>query len=224
MTSKFISGLVAVSGFATVSNAQLEISLRGSTDGGVNWNSVILAAPGTVVQMGIFMAGPGDLHGLGGATLRLTADGDITGTTASFAPGTSTGRVGPFNFGAATNAIFTTANGFRIDAASDAANTSTGAGMTFFQRDPASAGAGFSTANPALVFRFDVTLGAAGTGMTLTLDQLSRGFATYYTSASSTRPTSVGATLSGASIIVPAPGAVAFLGAAPLVLRRRRRR
>lgn len=220
MKCSVVFSILSVSGLATSACAQLEISLKGSTDGGATWSSQISGNPGTVIQMGIFMTGPQDVYGMGGATLRLTAEGDITGTTASFAPGTSTGRVGPFNFGAATNAIFTTASGFRIDAASDAANASTGAGMTFFQRDPASAGAGFSTANPALVFRFDILLGNEGNGMTLTLDQLSRDVATYYSSASSTRPSSAGATLIGASILIPAPASFLLAVIAPVVLRR----
>ena len=201
-----VSSLIGIAGLATATQAQtLEISLKGSTDGGATWQSIVETLPGSVVQFGIFMSATnGDVWGLGGATMRLNAVGDIAGTTAVFAAGTSTGRVGPFNFGAATNAIFTTGSGFRIDAASDVTDSSTGAGMTFFQRDPSSGGAGFSTANPALVFRFDVLLGASGSGMTLTLDQLSRDVATFYSSSSATRPTSIAATLSGATIIVPA--------------------
>jgi hypothetical protein len=142
--------------------------------------------------------------------------------------GTAMGRVGPFNFGAATNAIFANSDGFRIDAASDAANSSTGAGMTFFQRDPASAGAGFSTANPALVFRFDVITQAGGNMriIHLSLDELSRGVGSYYSSSSATGPTTASVSLEHGTIGlgIPTPGAAAVMGLAGMVGARRRRR
>lgn len=225
-----IIGLVGVAGVAAAANAQVTLNLevKFSTDGGTTWSSTVDANAGSVVQGAIFMSGSGDgLFGLGGATLRMNGTGLIAGESAAFGAGTDTGRVGPFNFGAATNAIFATAGAFRIDAASDAANGSTGAGMTFFQRDPSSGGAAFSQANPALVFRFDVQTAAGRVGngdIVVALDQLSRGVATYYT-AGATRPTSIAANLVGGTItVVPTPATLALVGLGGLVAGRRRGR
>jgi hypothetical protein len=224
-----IMGLVGVAGLAAGANAQnLSLSVQFSTNGGATWsNDVTVNTPGTVVQARLSYAGDG-VYGLGGATLRLTAQANIAGggDTAAFAAGTDTGRVGPFNFGAATNAIFANADGFRIDAASDAANNNTGAGMTFFQRDPSSGGAGFSTANPAVVFRFDITIGAGpDRNIAVALDQLSRGVGSYYTSSGATRPSTAAVTLNAGIIrVVPTPATLALVGLGGLVAGRRRSR
>jgi hypothetical protein len=198
-----------------------------SVDGGATWHSGVSVNRGTVVQVGIFMSGTGGVYGLGGATLRLNATG-AQGDVAQFAAGTDTGRVGPFNFGSATNAIYNTAGGFRIDAASDPDNTNTSAGMTFFQRDPSSGGATFSTANPALVFRFDLFTGAGGSDRSLifSLDELSRGVATYYSSSNATRPTQAAAALSGGTVfigVIPTPASPALFVLGMLAAHRRRR-
>ncbi|XVJ58320.1 MAG: hypothetical protein HEQ23_02535 [Tepidisphaera sp.] len=224
-----IMGLVGVAGIAAGANAQVSLNLevKFSTDGGTTWASTVDANAGSVVQGAIFMSATGgDVWGLGGATLRMNGTGLIAGESAAFGAGTDTGRVGPFNFGAATNAIFASAGAFRIDAASDAANSSTGAGMTFFQRDPSSGGQGFSRANPALVFRFDIqTAVGADHAITIALDQLSRGVATYYSSSGATRPTSVAANLAGGTInVVPTPATLALVGLGGLVAGRRRGR
>jgi hypothetical protein len=221
-----IMGLVGVAGLAAGANAQnLSLSVQFSKDGGSTWSNTVDAFAGDVVQARLSYAGEG-VYGLGGATLRLTASGGVAGDTAAFAAGTDTGRVGPFNFGAATNAIFANADGFRIDAASDAANSNTGAGMTFFQRDPSSGGAGFSTANPATVFRFDITIGAgADRVISVALDQLSRGVGSYYTSSSATRPSTAAVTLNAGRInVVPTPATLALVGLGGLVAGRRRSR
>lgn len=222
-----LSSLAITSLLASQAHAQnLAISVKFTSDGGATWSSFSTIGRGGVAEAGIFMSGDSRMYGIGGATLRLTAEGG-QGDTAAFSFGTSTGRVGPFNFGSATNAIYTTADGFRIDAASDPDNTNTSAGMTFFQRDPSSGGATFSTANPALVFRFQVFAGAGGSdrSLRLSLDELSRGVATYYSSSNSTRPTQAAATLDGATLFIglfPSPSSLAPLSISFLLCRRRR--
>jgi MYXO-CTERM domain-containing protein len=224
---------VVVMGAGTAMGQNLRLSILSRVGDSGTWSAYTEANRGSVVQVGIFMSGDG-VYGLGGATLRLMAMGEEgAGDTAVFAAGTSTGRVGPFNFGAATNAIFANSDGFRIDAASDAANSSTGAGMTFFQRDPASGGASFQIlpqGGPgSKVFEFEIVLGASSEVylVTMGLDQLSRGVASYYTSASSTRPATTGdVALDGARfwVNVPTPGAMAMMGLGLLVAGRRRGR
>lgn len=222
-----LPALALTSLLASQAHAQnLALSVKFSIDGGATWVSDASANPGSVVQVGLFMSGDG-VYGLGGATLRLTATGANALDTAVFAAGTDTGRVGPFNFGSATNAIFSNADGFRIDAASDAGNSNTAAGMTFFQRDPSSGGVVFSTANPALCFRFDihsVDVPGAERTITIDLDQVSRGVATYYSSSSATRPTSATVTLnSGILNLFPAPSTLTLALLGPLFAGRRRR-
>ena len=204
----------------------LAISVKFSIDGGATWQSNLVSVRGFGVQAAVFMSGD-NIYGLGGATFRLTATGMNPLETVAFGAGTDTGRVGPFNFGAATNAIYTTSDGFRIDAASDPDNNNTAAGLTFFQRDPNSGGATFSTANPALCFRFDIqTAFIPGDfrNITVSLDQVSRGVATYYSSSSATRPTSASVTLNGGSIIfLPTPSSLTFVLLGFLAAGRRRR-
>ena len=218
-----LPSLAITSLLASHAHAQnLALSVKFSVDGGASWASHVSSVAGSVIQGAIFMSGD-NVYGLGGATLRLTATSSGTPVTATFGAGSDTGRVGPFNFGSATNAIYTTANGFRIDAASDPDNSNTAAGMTFFQRDPSSGGAIFSTANPALCFRFDVHISAGLGFASFTLDQLSRGVGTYYSGSAATRPTSASATLNGGSIFAPTPSTLALTLLGPLVAARRRR-
>lgn len=215
--------LVGASGAA---GQALHLSVRVSLDGAV-WRDTVDALPGSAVQVGIWVAGDG-MYGAGGATLRLTGTGSTLGDAVAFGAGTATGRVTPFNFGAATNAIYRDSPGtFRIDAAGDRLNTSVTRGMTFFQRDPVTAAPGsFTTANPALAFRFTVTLdGAAGPrSIAIALDQLARGAAAYYSGPQSSRVTLTQNVTFERGVInvqVPAPGALAVLGVA--AARRRRR-
>lgn len=225
-----LCSLAFVSAFslASIATADIRLEVRFSSDGGATWSR---DADGFRfrTQGAIFMSGF-DLNawGLAGATLRLRATGLHASDSIVFADGTSTGRVGPFNFGAATNAIYQDGPGsWRIDSASDAANASDSAGMTFFQRDPSSGGAMFSRANPAIVFRFDV-LSSFFSERTLSfeLDQLSRGVATYYSSSSATRPTQTSdVTLTGGAVRygVPAPSSFLGLMSGLTVMSRRRR-
>ena len=223
-TASVVGSFVLVAG----AHAQtLAISVLSSVDNGATWHSNVDALPGSTVQVGIWMSSTGNVYGVGGGTLRLTATGGQN-DGAAFAAGTQTGRVGPFNFGTATNAIYGSAGGFRIDSAADQFNSSSTRGLTFFQRDPRTAAPGaFNSATSALCFRFDVAIENGGTdrNILMTLDQLSRGLAAYYSSSTASRPVQLAASLNAGSIhvIVPAPATLAMLGLGGLSLARRRR-
>ena len=221
-----ICGIMAVVGMAAGVNASTSIDLLVSTDGGATWSSSVNALPGSVVKCAIFVSTT-DGFGFGGANITaLTATG-TAGDSAVFAGSAGgTGRVAPFNFGSATNAIFATASGFRIDASSDAGNSNTAAGFTFSQRDPSSAGAGYADASVArMAFAFDVTVGAGfNRSIEMAFGALVRGVATVHTSAQATRGTQVAADLHGATInVVPTPATLALVGLGGLVVGRRRR-
>lgn len=226
---KNVVACLVMAACGTASAQNLHLAVKVSADGGSTWQSDAFALRGSSILVGIWMSGDANIYGMGGGTMRLNGTSMITGDSVAFADGTDTGRVGPFNFGAATNAIFRdTADTFRIDAASDAANSNSSAGMTFFQRDPATAVPGtFSTANPALCFRFNVTIGAAWApdrDIVMSIDQLSRGVASYFTAANASRPATAAATFSSAVIhVYPAPGSVAAMGLFAALSGRRRR-
>ena len=188
---------------------------------------------GQTVHCAIFMNSDRSLpiYGVGGATLRLGGTSSPAQDTVSFAAGTATGRVSPFSFGSATNTIYRDSPGtFRIDAASDPSNTNTSAGMTFFQRDPSSGGPSFSILPNdgigSMVFAFDILLGSNDVYLTtLSMDQLSRGVVSYYSSSSATRPSqSADVTLDGASfwVNIPAPGSMVAVCLGAVLTRRRR--
>ncbi len=210
---------------AVGANAATTIDLLVSSDGGATWSNNVAVLPGSVVKCAIFVST--DAYGFGGATITSLIGAGTAGDTAAFAAGTATGRVAPFNFGAATNAIFATANGFRIDASADPLNTLTAAGFTFSQRDPNSAGAAYADGTQArLAFAFDVTVGAGfDRSIEMTLGSLVRGVANVHTAGTSTRAVSVSdVTLDGASIrVVPTPATLALVGLGGLVVGRRRR-
>lgn len=226
-----VLGVFAGLAGSAMGQTSLELSVRLSSDGGASWHSEISILPGSTVKVAVWAFGTGaDYYGFGGATLRLRVLGVEHGDQMVFAPGTATGRVSPFDFGAATNAIYRDdPSTFRIDAASDAADASTTAGMTFLQRDPATASPGtFSTADPAMVFRFDYVVGGDSFigGQMFELDQLSRGVAGYYSSANASRVTTTSNVTFHSAFITPRPTPgplAAFAAAAGLAHARRRR-
>lgn len=233
MHRSFLVGTMLVALAGTAQAGEITLDLKISKDG-VTWRDVIDDfVVGDTVHCAIFARrnNPNSgLVGMAGATLRLMGTGIGADDSVAFAPGTATGRVAPFDFGAATNAIYRdAATTFRIDAASDAANASTSSGMTFFQRDPSSSPGTFAPfiddGLGNMVFAFDIRLNTNDVYQaTLLLDQLSRGVGTVYTGSAVTRPAQVGADLDGASFFVnvPAPGSALLLGLAAVVRRRRR--
>ena len=234
MTPQVLALAAATSLAVSAHASQFTIDLKISRDGVVWQDSISDFVVGDRVQCAIFLNSDFSvpIYGVGGATLRLNGSSSPIEDQVSFAPGTATGRVSPFGFGAATNAIFRDTPGtFRIDAASDVANNNTAAGLTFFQRDPSSGGASFSILPQggigSMVYRFEILLGSHDVYQTvLSMDQLTRGVVAYYSSSSATRPTqSSDVTLDGASfwVNVPTPGSLAMVGVGGFLVARRRR-
>jgi uncharacterized protein (TIGR03382 family) len=220
-----ICGIVAVAGLAAVANAQsARLDLQVSSDGGSTWSDAVNVLPGTNVLVRV-QAEVTAAYGFAGAVCRITGSGLAAGDGASI-NGTDS-RVAPFNFGAATQAVFATAGAFRIDAASDAANTN-GAGIAILQRDPVTAGAAYADGSQArTVYAFSVSVGADGSIRTIALnmDDFKAGVVSVHTTANSTRGTNITAfTVDGASInVIPTPATLALMGLGGLVAGRRRR-
>lgn len=132
------------------------------------------------------------------------------------------GDQAPFDAAAEANAVFWSVNAFRIDAASDVADSSA-VGLRVAQLPPLLAGGAFSTDNPALVMRFDLTVGHSPTAWVSQITP-GEGSGRVFTSA-------VGAgapaflsdvVYDGARIFVPAPSAAACVSVGAIALRRRR--
>ncbi|QOJ00791.1 MAG: hypothetical protein HRU70_09915 [Phycisphaeraceae bacterium] len=231
-----VTALVAVAGLAAAANAQQVrsgLEVRVSTDNGDTWADKVNVLPGSTVLVAIFGRFE-NAYGLGGATFRMQSDNRADGDAMAFGAGTATGRAGVFNFGAATNAIFTEAGGFRLDAASDAANAGRNAGATFLQRSPSAAGVGFDQSNPAMAMLFVYTVSGADNALRTIdfwIDELkganatAPGVVSVYTSSTSTSSfQNTNVWLEGAQInVVPTPGALALMGMGGLLAGRRRR-
>ena len=234
---KNVVALLAVAGVAAASNAQLTVNMDLKVWNGSAWVDTVDVAYGSTVEVAMLIGwSGGNAYGLGGAVYNIQGTGLVGGSVSiSGAADAATGiaanllgrdRVAPFNFGAATQAVFTSGSNFRIDASADAGN-STAAGIATAQRDPVNGGVNFSTANPAVVYRFAVTVGNADGVVSLSapVNQVKNGVIGLFTSSLATRSTNVNSiTTDGATInIIPAPGAVALLGLGALVAGRRRR-
>lgn len=231
-TRNFVRASVGTATLATLATAsptaRMDVLL--STDN-VTWTDQVRVTAGTLVHAAIYVSVT-DAYGFAGATISsFNLRGLNAGDGVAFAPGTVTGRVAPFDFGAATNRIYTAADGFRIDAASDPDNTNTNAGMTFSQRDPATAvpaGTYMDGTAPRMAFAFDITVGqdhAVLDLVSLEFGPLVRGVCTVHTASDSTRGTTTSAvTVDGASIVVvPTPASLALLSLGGAILPRRRR-
>jgi len=234
---KNVAALLAVAGVAAASNAQLTANMDLKLWNGSAWVDSLNVAYGSTVECVMLIGwSGGSAFGVGGAVYNiqgsgLAGDTVIINGSADAATGLAAGllgrdRVAPFNFGAATQAVFTSGSNFRIDASADAGN-SNGAGIASSQRDPVNAGAAFVTANPAAVYRFAITVGNSDHSITLSAptSEVKRGEIGFFSSSTATRSTTTQViTTDGAVInVIPAPGAVALLGLAGLVAGRRRR-
>ncbi len=223
---KMIAGFVALAGIAAGAQAQTA-TLDLKVWNGESWVNSVDVLPGATVQAAMFI-GFTDAYGFGGAVYNIQGNNLAAGDSVSITGGDN-GRQAGFNFGAATQQVYTSGSSFRIDAANDAGN-SVNAGIASTQRDPVSAGPAFKTDNPALVYRFTITLGADGSVRTINLssplDQLKGGVVGLYATANSTRPTNTqNVSIDGAAInVIPTPATLALVGLGGLVAGRRRSR
>lgn len=223
---KNVIALVGVAGLAAAASAQNAVlNVKVSLDG-VNWLNHVDVNTGGTVHVGVFLSCEG-AYGVGGATYNVTGDNFAAGDAIDIASA-GLGRQIPWTFGAATQAVYTSGNSFRVDAANDAGN-SAAAGIASTQRDPSSGGANYSTANPGLVYKFDMSFGDIF-GRTLNvgtaLDQIKNGVIIYHSSSSATRGTNTTAisTVGSTITVVPTPASMALVGLGGLVGARRRRR
>jgi|GEM_PF-2233353 len=225
---KNVFALIGVAGLATAAVAQPAclLDVRFSTDGGMTWSNSGNANAGSTVQIGVFISAEG-AYGVAGATYNVTGDNFAAGDSVDIASA-GLGRQIPWTFGAATQAVYTSGSNFRVDAANDAGD-SVAAGIASTQRDPSSGGTAYSTANPGLVYRFNIVLGGVfGRTMNVgtAVGQIKNGVIIYHSANNATRGTNSTniATRGSAITIVPTPASMALVGLGGLVGARRRRR
>lgn len=190
---------------------------------GDRWSDVHEARAGDNVRVGLFGAFE-NAYGFAGCVVAIEAAGWAAGD--AFRGGA---RALPFDFGQFEQAAYVSGNRLRIDAADDADDSSV-RGLNLHQAaamDAAGLGRVFSTANPALLYVFDITLAADATGRSIVFDvplaQIKLGVLSSYLSAQSRDTRRDQASLTdGATInVIPAPATVLVSG---LVGMRRRRR
>lgn len=214
--------LLAAASITSLASAQGALSVR-VWDGSA-WSTTVNSSGG-LVHCAVFISfGTG--HGLGGAVYNIQGSGIVGDSVDLASPGL--GRQTNFDFGANSQSVFTSAGAFRIDNANDAANDAD-IGISTAQEAPAFAGSSFNTANPALVYKFDVNVnanaGPRSIDLSVPINQLKHGSIAIYATAQSSASTPItGVTTSGASISVqvPAPASLAILGLTGLIARRRR--
>ncbi|MDX2147472.1 MAG: hypothetical protein SFZ23_08105 [Planctomycetota bacterium] len=219
--------LVALAGLATVASAQGTGAIRYETSvGGDAWQTGLrTVTPGTTVNVRVVVSWdvPGAL-GFAGAQPDFIIDNAGAGDAVS-----NIERPVPFNFAPQTIVSSRFGNSIKIDDSRDTLGPGLGTrGVTPGQGVQAFT-PNFSTANPAVIFTFSYTPDATATVRDLrftfiaptggnTTDRIFR----VYTSANGAQATPT-STVTGASIAIPAPGALALLGLGGLAAGRRRR-
>jgi len=214
--NRSIMALVGVAGIASIASAQdfMKLDVQVSKDGGSSWLDEVSVNPGDSVMVRFLIDwSKAGAVAWGGTTLtQLNVANSAAGDTASdfvgrIQPGTQTFSL--FNAGTANAKID------RLD---------NPAGSIQMAQLPLNNGGVADKPIVALSFKYNVS----GDARTVTLDAPASNMtlATLFTSAggSSTSIASAGRLIDGARInVVPAPGAMALLGAGALVSRRRRR-
>lgn len=206
------------------------IDIKVSTDGGITWSHS--ADGGNRFRVGVFMSVDSGVYGIAGAEFNIVLSGVRAVDTVDISsPGL--GRQLPWNFGSSTQEVYRSGDQIRIDAANDSADSSDH-GILSRQRDPSSAGVNFSTANPGLVYTFDILVGdwhiweGGEFSVQASLDQIRGGVMNYYASSSSTRSTATtNLSTQGARVswgLLPTPGAASAFGVFGVVVAARRRR
>jgi uncharacterized protein (TIGR03382 family) len=228
-----IAALVVLAGAVSAANAASKLVWQVSTDNGATWSSsgsVNTGASYTIKVRALVDWTGTTGYGFSGLTQKAFIDNyDAADGGAQIAANGVGNRVGPFNFGAATLATKLTGTTQRIVAlgiGGAEGNISSG------QQAPASAGANYSTANPALIFTFDYLL-TAGAERTLTFRSdiatssgVTSAFSYHATAGSTSTSFRESGTVENATLTItniPTPGALAVLGLGGLVAGRRRR-
>lgn len=230
---KKVFALVALAGIASVATAAPKLSFQVSTDGGSSWGSSANVLAGTAVQVRMVVDWTGTTaYGFGG-TLAKIVYGNVDGSDGLQTNGQANNlRQAPWSFGSAGTLRVTT-SGATTTVGLAGAGTAQGF-VSFGQQAPASAGASYSTANPAIVGAFTITVGAGRSlGSTLSIGGLvaatqagsaTNAFGFHATSGSTNTSFGETGSVEGALItVVPTPGALALVGLGGLVAGRRRR-
>ncbi|MEK6702644.1 MAG: hypothetical protein AABZ53_10295, partial [Planctomycetota bacterium] len=217
--------LCALGGIAATSNAAIVgLDMMVSRDGGASWTRSLGVFRGSIVTVGIFTTHDASCFGFGGAVVRINGTGLAAGDLASLVGADA--RVAPFNFGGSHQAVFASAGAFRIDNAADR-DDSPVMGVSISQRDPSSAGFSYASWSHALAYRFTVSIASSGPARDLELfiDQIKNGvMARHVTSIATSGTNTSDWSVSGASIhVVPTPASLALIGAAGVLVERRRR-
>ena len=228
---KKVFALVALAGIASVAVAAPKLSFQ--VNSGSGWGSSATANAGQAVQVRMVVDWTGSTaFGFSGTLAKLlytsVDGGDVLHTS-----GTPNNlRSAPWAFGAGGN-LRTSASGSNLTVGLAGAGTTIGF-LSFAQNAPASAGTNYSSANPAIIGQWTITVGAGrslnsilGIGGSVAATQAGSAtgaFAFHATSGSTNTSFREDGSVEGALItVVPTPGALALLGLGGLVTGRRRR-
>lgn len=229
---KRICSVAAVMATADRALAQSGQAVMMLSHDGVTWSSQLDTWEGQTVRCGVFVSVQ-DAYGFAGfRTSEIRVIGALQSDVAAFPPDTAVdGRYSPFTFGSATNAIFQTSYGYRVDALSDPLGTRTNVGAFFGQSPPTSAPPGtYADASQArLAFAIQLTIGgghAMNDAIAVNFGELEHTFFSVHLASDSTRPTVLNTRYSTSNAmmrVVPTPGGLALLGWAGILSRRMRR-
>lgn len=125
-----------------------------------------------------------------------------------------------FDAAAESNAVFWSGGEFRIDHASDLADSAS-MGLSVAQLPPV-IGGGLNSANPALVYRFDVWTGSSPEWWWADISAYEASVQVYTSASGLGSPVDAEVLHDGMRIIVPSPGTLLFACGAVGVSRRRR--
>lgn len=224
LTRTAVAASLALSAAASAEVGRLDLMVWN----GSAWADTYRAAPGETVHVAMFEHFE-NAYGFAGCVVALEATGWDAGNDHAVLSGGGLGRQAPWNRGPFESTTYESQGLLRIDALNDQAD-SVIRGLSFDQANPVFAaehGLYFSTANPALLYLFDIQLSASNTAeRTLVIDvplrQIKRGVLPVFESSSSSSARSDAALTSDvATITVPAPGALLPLALG--AIRRQRR-
>ena len=230
---KKVFALVALAGIASVATAAPKLSFQVSTDGGSSWGSTASALAGSSVQVRMVVDWSGSTaYGFSGTLAKLSYTNVDGGDVLHTSGAANNLRVAPWAFGAGGN-LRTSQSGSTLTVGLAGAGTNIGF-LSFAQNAPASAGAAYSTANPAVIGSWTITVGAGrslnsilGIGGSVAATQAGSptGAFAFHAAAGSTNTSfREDGSVEGALItVVPTPGTLALVGLGGLVVGRRRR-
>jgi hypothetical protein len=155
------------------------------------------------------------------ATFNVTSMDLPVGSTVQLS-GPGLGDQAPYDAAFESNATFWTGDDFRLDAASDAANSAS-IGLRVAQLPPVLTGGVIGTENPAMVMRFDVTMGNFPRALVAHVgagEASARAFTSTFGTGLPVAATTIN--YDGVRIFIPSPSWVPCAVIGAIALRRRR--